>query len=155
MIYYFVEKNQFFHFPTGVYRISADFTIQRGNRYTFCCSRWYAGCLYFDLFEIIFSYCWQLSQISLPFSKMGLIKEMYIVSGICCLRQILIFSWCLFLPQNSKWVWSENTTTTNHRQPRGNARKSRSTITRHQEDKLSKAISSLFPIKMIVILEWT
>ena len=25
----------------------------------------------------------------------------------------------------------------------------------HQEDKLSKAISSLFPIKMIAILEWT
>ena len=29
------------------------------------------------------------------------------------------------------------------------------TITRHQEDKLSKAISSLFLIKMIAILEWT
>ena len=40
-------------------------------------------------------------------------------------------------------------------QPRGTARKSRSIITRHQEDKLSKAISSLFPIKMIAILEWT
>ena len=26
---------------------------------------------------------------------------------------------------------------------------------RHQEDKLSKATSSLFPIKMIAILEWT
>ena len=37
----------------------------------------------------------------------------------------------------------------------GTARKSRSTITRHQEDKLSKTISSLFPIKMIAILEWT
>ena len=37
---------------------------------------------------------------------------------------------------------------------RGTARKSRSTITRHQVDKLSKAISSLFPIKMIAILEW-
>ena len=36
-----------------------------------------------------------------------------------------------------------------------NARKSRSTITRHQEDKLSTTISSLFPIKMIAILEWT
>ena len=35
------------------------------------------------------------------------------------------------------------------------AGKSRSTITRHQEDKLSKATSSLFPIKMIAILEWT
>ena len=30
-----------------------------------------------------------------------------------------------------------------------------STITRHQEDKLSKATNSLFPIKMIAILEWT
>ena len=40
---------------------------------------------------------------------------------------------------------------TNRRQPRD----SRSTITRHQEDKLSKATNSLFPIKMIAILEWT
>ena len=31
----------------------------------------------------------------------------------------------------------------------GTARKSHTTVTRHQEDKLSKAISSLFPIKMI------
>ena len=37
----------------------------------------------------------------------------------------------------------------------GTARKNHSTITRHQKDKLSKAISSLFPIKMIAILEWT
>ena len=57
--------------------------------------------------------------------------------------------------KNSKWVWSGNTTITNCRQPHGTARKSRSTIMRHQEDKLSKAISSLFPIKMIAILEWT
>ena len=42
-----------------------------------------------------------------------------------------------------------------YNQPRGTQRKSRSTITRHQEDKLSKATSSLFPIKMIAILEWT
>ena len=56
---------------------------------------------------------------------------------------------------NSKWVWSGNTTITNRRQPCGIARKSRSTITRHQEDKLSKATSSLFPIKMIAILELT
>ena len=39
--------------------------------------------------------------------------------------------------------------------PRGTARKSRSAITRHQEDKLSKAIRSLFPIKIVAILEWT
>ena len=39
--------------------------------------------------------------------------------------------------------------------PHGTARKSRSSITRHQEDKLSKAISSLFPMKMIAKLEWT
>ena len=31
---------------------------------------------------------------------------------------------------------------------------SHSTIKRHQEDKLSKATSSLFPIKMIAILKW-
>ena len=52
-------------------------------------------------------------------------------------------------------VRSGNTTITNCRQPLGTARKSRSTITRHQEDKLSKATSSLFPIKMIAILERT
>ena len=57
--------------------------------------------------------------------------------------------------KNSKWVWSGNTTITNCRLPCGTARKSRSTITRHQEDKPSKATSSLFPIKMIAILEWT
>ena len=60
-----------------------------------------------------------------------------------------------FHHKNSEWVWLGNTTITNCRQPRGTTRKSRSTITRHQEDKLSKAISSLFPIKMIAILEWT
>ena len=54
---------------------------------------------------------------------------------------------------NSKWVWSGNTTITNWRQTRGTARKSHTAITRHQEDKLSKATSSLFPIKMIARLE--
>ena len=57
--------------------------------------------------------------------------------------------------KNSKWVWSWNTTITNRRQPRGTSRKSRSTITRHQKDIVSKAASSLFPIKIIAILEWT
>ena len=57
--------------------------------------------------------------------------------------------------KNSNWVWSGNTTIINRRQPNGTSRKSHSTITRHQEDKLSKATSSLFPIKMIAILEWT
>ena len=52
-----------------------------------------------------------------------------------------------------KWVWSKNTT--NCRQTRGIVRKSHTTITRHQEDKQSKATSSLFPIKMIAKLEWT
>ena len=33
--------------------------------------------------------------------------------------------------------------------------KSHTTITRHQEDKQSKATNSLFPIKMIAKLEWT
>ena len=35
------------------------------------------------------------------------------------------------------------------------AKKSHTTITRHQEDKQSKANSSLFSIKMIANLEWT
>ena len=68
---------------------------------------------------------------------------------------VLAQSILFFRTKNSKWVWSGNTTITNCRQPRGTTRKSRSTITRHQEDKLSKATSSLFPIKMIAILEWT
>ena len=34
------------------------------------------------------------------------------------------------------------------------ARKSHTTIMRHQEDKLSKATSPLIPIKMIAKLEW-
>ena len=33
--------------------------------------------------------------------------------------------------------------------------KSHTTIMRHQEDKLSKATSSIFPIKMIAKLKWT
>ena len=89
-------------------------------------------------------------------------------SGNTCIKaksRTLIQSFKVFRPErcslkddtfeNSKWVWSGNTTITNCRQPRGTVRKSRSTITRHQEDKLSKAISSLFPIKMIAILKWT
>ena len=40
-------------------------------------------------------------------------------------------------------------------QTHGTARKSHTANTRHQEDKLSKATSSLFPIKMIAKLEWT
>ena len=70
-------------------------------------------------------------------------------------HDIKIGNLAFWLFQNSKWVWSGNTTITNRRQPPGTARKSSSTITRHQEDKLSKATSSLFPIKMIAILEWT
>ena len=34
-------------------------------------------------------------------------------------------------------------------------KKSDTTIAKHQEDKLSKATSSLFPIKMIAEQEWT
>ena len=37
----------------------------------------------------------------------------------------------------------------------GTARKSHTTITRHQEDKPGKPTSSLFPTKMIAKLEWT
>ena len=49
----------------------------------------------------------------------------------------------------------ENTPITNCRQTRGTARKYHTTITRDQEDKLSNAISSPFPIKIIAKLEWT
>ena len=44
-------------------------------------------------------------------------------------------------------------TGTHRRPPHGTVRKRHSTITRHQEDKLSKATSSLFPIRIIAILE--
>ena len=54
----------------------------------------------------------------------------------------------------SKWIWSGNTTITNCRQTHGIVGKSQTTTTRHQEDKLSKATSFLFPIKMIAKLEW-
>ena len=43
----------------------------------------------------------------------------------------------------------------NHKQTHGTARKNHTTITRHQEDKLSKATSSLFPIKMMAKVKWT
>ena len=44
---------------------------------------------------------------------------------------------------------------TNCRQTCGIVRKSHTAITTHQEDKQSKATSSLFPIDMIAKLEWT
>ena len=69
-------------------------------------------------------------------------------------KRVLSTAWFLDI-KNSMWVWSGNTTITNRRQPCGTARKSRSTITGHQEDKLGKSTSSLFPIKMIAILEQT
>ena len=58
-------------------------------------------------------------------------------------------------PKNMKWGWSGYTTISNRRQTHGTARKSHTTITRHQEDKLSKVTSSLLPINMIAKLEWT
>ena len=48
-----------------------------------------------------------------------------------------------------------NAIITNHEQTHDTARKSHITLSRHQEDKLSKANSSLFPIKIIAKLEWT
>ena len=54
---------------------------------------------------------------------------------------------CCLVPK--KCVWSRNTTITNCRQTHGTARKSHTTITRHQEDKQSKATCSLVPIKII------
>ena len=46
-----------------------------------------------------------------------------------------------------KWVWSGNTTIKICRQTHGTARKSHTTITRHQEDKPSKATSPFLPTK--------
>ena len=56
---------------------------------------------------------------------------------------------------NLKWVWSGNNTIRNCWQTHGIVRKSHTTNTRHQEDKQSKATSSLFPIEIIAILERT
>ena len=93
-----------------------------------------------------------------------------------CVRTECVLKWCSMLtslvfemqhdyfqkknvltiwPKNSKCIWSENTTNTNCKQTHGTARKSHTTTTRHQEDKLSKATSFLFSIKMIAKLEWT
>ena len=88
-----------------------------------------------------------------PFPLLHTMKAILYNEWKTCVISCDFFS--LWLYKNSKWVWSGNTTITNCRQPRGTVRKSRSTITRHHEDKLSKAISSLFPIKMIAILKWT
>ena len=44
---------------------------------------------------------------------------------------------------------------TNCRQTHGILRKSHTTLTKHQDDKQSKATSSLFTIEMIAKLEWT
>ena len=48
----------------------------------------------------------------------------------------------------------KNITLTNCRQTHGTA-SHHTNIARQEEDKTSKATSSLFPIKMIAILEWT
>ena len=83
--------------------------------------------------------------------------EMFII--VCYYGVIGDFAWCfchwIYWPLISKWVWSGNIIFTNRRQPHGTARKSHITITRHQEDKLSRAISSLFPIHIIAKLECT
>ena len=55
---------------------------------------------------------------------------------------ISIFPYSKWL-KNSKWVWSGNITIKNCRLTQCTARESHTTITRHQEDKLSKATSSL------------
>ena len=77
------------------------------------------------------------------------------VSQMCMIVIGNAITWSYSLYKNSKWVWSENTTITNCRQTCGFVRKSHTTITRHQEDKQSKAASSRFPIEMIAKLEWT
>ena len=56
--------------------------------------------------------------------------------------------------RNSKYDLG-NSTITKCTQTHDTPRKSHTTIMRHQEDKLSKATSSLFPIKIIAKLEDT
>ena len=111
--------------------------------------------------------CWSFYSINL-----GIFFQFYhcvatLVAMDTGFRSILIFLFISFKTrsisayslywhiENSKRVWSGNTTITDRRQPHGTTRKSHSTITRHQEDKLSKTTSSLFPSKMIAIIEWT
>ena len=55
----------------------------------------------------------------------------------------------------SKFVLSGNTTITNYRQTHDTSRKSNTTTTRHYEDKLTKAISSSLPNKLIAQPELT
>ena len=92
---------------------------------------------------------WASSTIQI---KLGFFSNYFLFKAVRRIYNHMRIALCI---KNSKWVKSGNTTITNCRQPCGNAMKSRSTITRHQEDKLSKATSSLFPIKMIAMLERT
>ena len=72
-----------------------------------------------------------------------------------CLLEEADVAMVSFVLEAAKIVRSGNTTITNCRQTHGTARKSHTTITRHQEDKLSKAARFLLPIKTIAKLEWT
>ena len=78
-----------------------------------------------------------INQIKLYLATQNHAYEPFLVSLIVLLKQTFY--------KNSKWVWSGKNTITNCRQTHGTARKSHTTITRHQEDKLSKAAK----------LEWT
>ena len=70
---------------------------------------------------------------------------------------MLFLSSLVSIHAKTKCVSPENTTITHCRPTHGNVRKIYKTITKHQEDKQSKATSyfSLFPIKMIAKLERT
>ena len=57
-------------------------------------------------------------------------------------QKLILYKSTLYLFLNSEYD-QEIAQSQNRRQPHGTARKSRSTIMRHQEDKLSKATSSL------------
>ena len=54
MIYHFVEKNQFLHFSDRCLKNSSQFHYIKRQTYKFSCSSGCSGCLYLDLFEIIF-----------------------------------------------------------------------------------------------------
>ena len=102
-------------------------------------SHWSCLCTYQNIwiFYVEGNFMGQLYQHALKFGPDGLASKL------------------LRFTVNSKWIWSGNTTITNCRQTHGTARKRHTTISRHQEDKLSKATSSLFPILIIAKLELT
>ena len=114
----------------------------------FCGSfSWFHGLVcsvWFEYFLIILTYFWNGHVAPTPSLMFGCYPT--------CDSWDLVWRMSRCLPLqlarywNNKWVWSGNTAITNCRQTHGTARKIRSTITRHQENKPSKTAGSLFPV---------